>query len=309
MNSDPLMVSYEHWSFDTQRGLLFVDGEMVRLQRGVLKLLQFLVNHEGSVVTKEDLVEKVWDGRDISDAAMYNRVSALRKALGDDKSSERCIEWEYGRGLRFLRPGGLPQKQANEVRAVTPSNRREGIVSKGTGSYIAEAPVENWRHILGVYNTIYRTPSWPGTIKVGVSVLREADGKVVVWTSERGEDPKVGTRQRAKYLGTAVFVNGRVYVEEQNSEPPHSICLTTLDAPHSYRPDIMKGLMHGSSWRLGGAPYATRVIWQRLAPPAGVREALEKSGPYPENTELIEPAILKSIGPDCLTFYDEASFL
>ncbi|WP_037317480.1 winged helix-turn-helix domain-containing protein [Ruegeria halocynthiae] len=317
MNFDPYSISYGRWSFDVKRRLLYVDGEVVRLQRGVLKLLQYLVRREGDVVTKDELVEAVWDGREVSDAAIYNRVNALRKALADDKSPEHCIQWEYGRGLRFFRHIGS-RMESNFVGPETtpfPTHQNLPVASdkkeydEPKERFIGASPLKDWRYILGIYNTFYRTPSWPNAIKVGVTVLREVDGQVAVWTSERGEDRKVGTRQRARYLGSAIFINGRMYVTEQNSERPHSVCLSTLDAPHKYRPDIMTGLMHGSSWRLGGAPYATRVVWRRVPPGMHLRGALEMSGPYPDDTDLIEPTILTSVGSDCLTFHEQTSAL
>ena len=91
---------------------------------------------------------------------------------------------------------------------------------------------------------------------------------------------------------------------EQNTSPPRSVCLTTLDAPHSYNPNIMTGLMQGSSWRLGGAPYATRVVWRRTPEGMSLREAIQQSGPQDESSAQIDDAIRDSLGPHCLTFRD-----
>lgn len=307
MNFDSYAVSFAHWSFDVRRKLLYVDGEAVRLQRGVLKLLLFLVRREGDVISKEELIATVWDGREISDAAMYNRVSTLRHALKDDDGPERCIQWEYGNGLRFARPKRrrddgpervmLPRDLGGDVVPIDPAED-PGQTTPWAGA----CPIAEWGHLLGAYHTIYRTPSWPDAIKVGLTILKAVNGKVVVWTSEHGEDLNFGIRQRARYRGSAEFIDGRVFVSEQNSKPPRSICMTTLDAPHAYRPDIMTGLMQGSSWRLGGAPYATRVVWRRVPPDMSLRTALNLSGPKPNGTSEIEPAILKSIGSECLTF-------
>lgn len=309
MNIASYAVSHAHWSFDVQRKLLYVDGEVVRLQRGVLQLLLFLVRREGDVISKEELIEAVWGGREVSDAAMYNRVSALRQALRDaDGPDERCIQWEYGHGLRFARPrrrkDDPPFGQSDMPMALGPAKDAApaDLATPQGPLWAGMRPICEWEHLLGAYHTIYRTPSWPDAIKVGVTVLRAVEGKVVVWTAERGQDPNVGIKQRARYRGWAEFIDGRVFIKEQNCKPPRSICMKTLDAPHAYRPDIMTGLMHGSSWRLGGAPYATRVVWRRVPAEMSLREALSLSGPTPNDTKDIEPAILNSIGPDCLTF-------
>ena len=311
MNFDSYSVSYGHWSFDVKRKILYVDGNSVHLQRGVLNLLLFLVRREGEIVSKEELIDTVWSGRAVSDAAIYNRVGALRKALRDDQGPERCIQWEYGNGIRFARPQARSQAQHDLTEWRRPgvlvpdltTEDRAAEPDPKSGPWTGTNPVSRWSHLLGAYHTLYRTPSWPNAIKIGLSVLRQVGDDVVVWTSERGEDTKFDIRQRARYRGSAAFIDGRVYVTEQNCRPPRSVCISTLDAPHVYRPNIMTGLMHGSSWRLGGAPYATRVVWRRVPDDMSLRDALEASGPVPEDTDLIDPTILKSIGTQCLTFH------
>lgn len=313
MELDTSTISYRHWSFDRQRRLLHVGGEAVHLQRGVVNLMLFLIDHEGQVVSKEDLIKSVWGGRAVSDAAIYNRVGALRRALRDD-GPERCIRWEYGDGLRFTRPDQkFDAIDGIARRSQSLHDTDDSWDVRQTGQeecrFDGASPVEDWQTILGTYHTIYRTPSWPNAIKIGVSMLKQQGDQVMVLTSEHGEDPKFGIRQRARYRGNAVFIDGRLFVTEQNSRPPRSICLTTLDAPHAYRPNIMTGLMQGSSWRLGGAPYATRVVWRRVPPDMSLREALDKSGPYPEDSDEIDAEIRRGIGSHCLTFYERDSTL
>ena len=291
MNASTSTIRHAHWSFDVQSQLLYVDGGVARPRRGIMSLLQFLIRHEGQIVTKEDLIAGVWNGREVSDSAIYNRVRALRTTLRDQDGPQRCIHWEYGHGLRFTRPKAPPSislmVDVAPTRAVfapgeAGAKREDAPLANPLAGFAGITPITEWQHILGVYHTIYRTPSWPDKIKVGLTMLQRAGDHALVLTSEHGEDPTFGIRQRARYRGSAVFIDGRLFVTEQNSRPPRAICLTTLDAPHAYRPDIMTGLMHGSSWRLGGAPYATRVVWRRVPAEMPLREALDKSGPYPK---------------------------
>lgn len=276
---------------------------MVRVQPGVLKLLLYLVSREGHVVSKSELVDAVWAGQAVSDTAIYNRVTALRKALLDSDGPERCIRWEYGSGVRFLRPqlDATAEPRAADV-PVRQSRPDDGPTSTGAvGRFAGSTAVADWRHVLGIYHLYYRTPSWPGAIKVGVSVLVERDGLVRVRTIEQGTDAKHGIRQNARYHGHAEFIDGRVYIFEQNRQPPRSVCLTVLDAPHSYNPDLLTGMMMGSSWRVRGAPYTTRVVWRRVPPGMSLRDAVRRSGPR-QNGEGVDQTIQDSIGLSCLTF-------
>ncbi|QBF33915.1 hypothetical protein CFI11_22290 [Thalassococcus sp. S3] len=104
-------LSHGPWTFDRRRKILFVDSNRVPLQRGVLKLFEYLIERAGDVVSKDELIEHVWDGRVVSDAAIYNRVAALRKALQDADAPDPAIHWEYGRGVRFSPRADQPEAE------------------------------------------------------------------------------------------------------------------------------------------------------------------------------------------------------
>ena len=81
---------------------LVVSGTPVRIEPKVLDLLIHLIELRDRVVSKDELVEAVWQGRFISDAAISSAVSAARRALGDDGHEQRYIRTMHGRGFRFV---------------------------------------------------------------------------------------------------------------------------------------------------------------------------------------------------------------
>ncbi|HEY6809436.1 MAG TPA: winged helix-turn-helix domain-containing protein, partial [Gemmatimonadales bacterium] len=58
--------------------------------------------HRERLVSREEIVEKVWAGRIVSDAAVASRIKSAREALGDDGKAQRFIRTIHGRGLRFV---------------------------------------------------------------------------------------------------------------------------------------------------------------------------------------------------------------
>ena len=80
-----------------QRQLL-VDGVPVELGTRAFDLLLVLVEADGALVTKEELLNRVWQGSVVSEDNLKIQVSALRKALGADRE---LIRTEFGRGYRF----------------------------------------------------------------------------------------------------------------------------------------------------------------------------------------------------------------
>jgi len=84
-----------------RRRQVIADGVPVKLGTRALDLLLVLMEAEGSLVTKEELFARVWPGIHVSDENLKIQVSALRKALGEDRD---FIRTEFGRGYRFTSP-------------------------------------------------------------------------------------------------------------------------------------------------------------------------------------------------------------
>lgn len=90
-----------------QRQLL-ADGAPVELGTRAFDLLLVLLEAEGSLVSKEQLLSGVWQGIVVSEENLKVQVAALRKALGADRD---LIHTEFGRGYRFtgvLRSNSAP---------------------------------------------------------------------------------------------------------------------------------------------------------------------------------------------------------
>ena len=89
-------------SLDTDRVELTGAGGTIALEPKAYDLLHFLLERRDRVVSKEEVIEAVWDGRFISDTAVSTVLKSLRKALGDDSESQRLVRTIRGRGFRFV---------------------------------------------------------------------------------------------------------------------------------------------------------------------------------------------------------------
>ncbi len=85
-----------------------VDGEEVELTRKEFDLLAELVAHAGTVVTREDLMARVWDENWFGSTKTLDvHIGWLRRKLGDDPASPRLITTVRGVGFRFTAPEEL----------------------------------------------------------------------------------------------------------------------------------------------------------------------------------------------------------
>jgi len=89
-------------TFDPERLELCSNNQQVSVQPQVFSLLVFLIRNRDRVVTKDEIIDKVWDGRIVSDATLNNRINAARSALGDDGKKQSIIRTFPRRGFRFI---------------------------------------------------------------------------------------------------------------------------------------------------------------------------------------------------------------
>jgi DNA-binding winged helix-turn-helix (wHTH) protein/tetratricopeptide (TPR) repeat protein len=78
------------------------DGP-VQLEPKVMEVLAFLAGRQGEVVSKEDLMREVWEGRFVSDDVVWRSIGELRRALGDE-TRKAVIQTIPKRGYRLIAP-------------------------------------------------------------------------------------------------------------------------------------------------------------------------------------------------------------
>jgi DNA-binding winged helix-turn-helix (wHTH) protein len=96
-----LNVRFGRHLVDGGRQRLLRDGVVVPLEPKVFEVLRYLVEHHERVVTKEELLEHVWQGEAVTEAVLPNNVAVLRRALGQARGQAEPIETVHGRGYRF----------------------------------------------------------------------------------------------------------------------------------------------------------------------------------------------------------------
>ena len=82
-----------------RRRRLLADGVPVELGTRAFDLLLVLLEADGALVTKEELLNRAWSGNVVCEQNLKVQISALRKALGADRN---LIRTEFGRGYRFI---------------------------------------------------------------------------------------------------------------------------------------------------------------------------------------------------------------
>jgi DNA-binding winged helix-turn-helix (wHTH) protein/tetratricopeptide (TPR) repeat protein len=105
---------------DTARRVLWREGEVVPLTPKALDVLAALAERPGEVVTKDELLRRVWPDTFVEEANLTVHVSSLRKALGAQPDGRPWIETVPRRGYRYVGPAPRAAQTATRSLAVLP---------------------------------------------------------------------------------------------------------------------------------------------------------------------------------------------
>jgi TolB-like protein len=97
-----LRYHFDNHVLDTGRGELSRGAVVVGVTPQVFDLLEYLIRNRERLVSKDDLVAAVWNGRAISDSALTTRLNAVRHAIGDSGNQQRLIKTLPRKGFRFV---------------------------------------------------------------------------------------------------------------------------------------------------------------------------------------------------------------
>ncbi len=93
---------FEEYRLDLDRRELTCGGNPVAVEPRVFDLLIYLIRNREKVLSKDDLIAAVWNGRIVSDSALTSCIQAARAALGDDGERQRLIKTLPRKGVRFI---------------------------------------------------------------------------------------------------------------------------------------------------------------------------------------------------------------
>jgi TolB-like protein len=105
-----LIYNFENYSLDVDRQELRRGSDLVDVEPQVLDLLQYLIRNRERVVSKDDLIANVWNGRIVSDSTLTSRITTVRQVVGDSGDDQRLIRTIARKGIRFV--GEIQENQS-----------------------------------------------------------------------------------------------------------------------------------------------------------------------------------------------------
>ena len=113
-----MLFLFDNCSLDAARRELRRGADIVAVEPQVFDLLEFLIRNRDRVVTRDDLIEHVWNGRIVSESTLATRLNAVRRAVGDDGARQSLIKTIARKGVRFV---GAVREQAETGASPAPA--------------------------------------------------------------------------------------------------------------------------------------------------------------------------------------------
>src|SRR5215204_5759558 len=95
-------IRFAEFELDTSKRLLRHEGKTLALNAKAFDLLVYLAENAGRVVSKDEILDAVWENRYVEEANLKVQISALRKALGERKDEHRFLVTIPGKGYKFV---------------------------------------------------------------------------------------------------------------------------------------------------------------------------------------------------------------
>ena len=134
---------FEEYAFDTDRRELHRGTDVVSVTPQVFDLLDYLIRNRERVVSKDAVIDAIWNGRSVSDAALTTRLNIARNAIGDSGEEQRLIKTLPRKGFRFVgavREEPVPASVATADPTIEP---RKPTLSLPDKPSIAVLPFQN----------------------------------------------------------------------------------------------------------------------------------------------------------------------
>lgn len=90
---------------------LLRDGEQIHLTKKPFGVLLYLIENRERMVSRQELLEKFWDGHEVYEETLTKCIGAIRKTLGDNKEQPQFIQTHWAEGYRFIHP--VEEKQSD----------------------------------------------------------------------------------------------------------------------------------------------------------------------------------------------------
>jgi len=177
------------------------SGKAVAIQPQVFDVLLYLVTHHDRIVSKDELFDKVWNGRIVSEATLSSRIKTIRQLIGDTGKQQKLLLTIRHRGFRYIGP---VEAELSDTRRITSTTSPIEAINPPTS--IAVMPFE----IVGENNSAHAYIGQGIAADIIMLLARHHWLTVIARGSSFAIDPHATPQQIGSMLGVGYLLTGRI---------------------------------------------------------------------------------------------------
>jgi TolB-like protein/DNA-binding winged helix-turn-helix (wHTH) protein len=172
------------------------NGSAVSIGARALDVLALLVERQGKLVSKTEIIDVVWRGSAVEEANLTVQISALRRVLDRGRAQNSCIQTVPGRGYRFVAPVTRVEPAASPVPSTSTGNDGAALLIQNE---VTESPVPSIQidSTPRLSTSTAWSPLWRGVMVavsgalILVTVVVAAVHRHSFWSGERRAAPRL----------------------------------------------------------------------------------------------------------------------
>src|SRR6266550_2920228 len=162
----------------------FKAGSAISLEPKTLRLLLFLIENRGRLIEKEEILDAIWNGANVTENALTREIGKLRKILGDDPKAPKYIQTVHTRGYRFI----AELAEANGAR--TPASAVVEDMEARPEGFRAAQPVVVESPLAFEGTTAKRTHSYRLITIITIAIGLVGVGGIILWKKRAATIPR-----------------------------------------------------------------------------------------------------------------------
>lgn len=120
-----MIYRFKQIALDTKRFRLCRENQQVSVEPMVFAILEYLIRNRDRVVSRDELLENLWQGKVVTESAVNARIKSARQAVGDSGDRQEIIKTFHGRGYQFI--AEISQAESDAEREETPGQFESDI--------------------------------------------------------------------------------------------------------------------------------------------------------------------------------------
>jgi predicted ATPase/DNA-binding winged helix-turn-helix (wHTH) protein len=245
------ILSFGPFRLNVGERLVTRDGAPVELGARALDILIALVSTPNEVISKKDLLSRVWPDVTVEEGSLRAQMASLRKMLGDGKDGARYITTVAGRGYYFVAPVARSLEQSEPAAGVAEDFRHANLPGRPAGLIDREDDLKKLAGLLEVARlvTVVGVGGVGKTtvaIALGHDLLEAFAGAVLFVDLSMLSDPELVTGTVASMLGLPVrshdaTPNLIAYLREKRILLVLDTCEHLIEAVAAFASGIFRG--------------------------------------------------------------------